>query len=361
MERLRSELTCPPVALIIARCKSPCRMPDSARTTDKLETPMLIWGRKHFHEHRLWAFLVMAVTLAFSGWFLAELWRDGRWPSGGSLAGMVAGCAAASIMTFEMLLWPRKTVFRAWRIGRTKHWLKAHHWLGILVLPLSLLHGGFHFDLSRSPLAATLSWLTLIVVVSGVFGAVLQQVLPTRMLETLPGETIVDQIPEVLEAYRKEAEKMVRETCGVGVNQDEFASSMEVPIQTVSSIRTKGMVSGRTVQVQATFPFVPGCETLLTFWESRFDPFLVPEKMSKIGLGDSRTAEATFQALFVRIPTDAHPVVARLEMLCRQRRQFERQRQMHFWLHSWLVGHVAASVAMMCTLVLHVYFALQYP
>ena len=121
---------------------------------------MLILGHKNFEVHRKWAYFVLAATILFSLWFIAGWIQTGRWPSGGSLEGLTAGVGAGLIMFFEMFLWPRKTVFRAWRIGKTKYWLKAHIWLGLLCLPLALLHGGFHFSMVTSPLAGMLSWLT---------------------------------------------------------------------------------------------------------------------------------------------------------------------------------------------------------
>ena len=70
------------------------------------------------------------------------------WPGGGSPPGFAYGVLGGGIILFEMLLWPRKSLWRGWRLGRTKLWMTAHIWLGLLTLPLLLLHGGFHFSLS---------------------------------------------------------------------------------------------------------------------------------------------------------------------------------------------------------------------
>jgi hypothetical protein len=321
---------------------------------------MLILGRKHFAEHRKWAWFVVSCTLFFMAWFVIEANLEGQWPSGGSTVGLIAGTTAGLIMFFEMFLWPRKTLFRTWRIGRTKHWLKAHHWLGILCLPLALLHGGFHFSLGHSQIAGMLSWLTLIVVLSGVLGAWIQNILPRRMLETLPGETIVSQIPQVLESYRQDAESIVREICGQkDLNNTKLNSSGEFLLAT--SLTSTGTISGRTVQLQSVLAFIQGTELLFQFWEKQFDPFMREGKMTPVGLGDEKAADSIFQTLLEKLPADAHPVVNQLAIFCRQRRQFDKQQKMHFWLHSWLVGHVAFSVALMVLLVVHIVLAVQYP
>lgn len=320
---------------------------------------MLIWGTANFEPHRRWAILVIVVSLLFSSLFLVDFYRTGVWPSGGSLLGMTSGVIAGLIMIFEMFLWPRKTVMRTWRIGKTKYWLMAHLWLGLLCLPLGLLHGGFHFSLFRSPVAGLLSWLTVIVVFSGILGAILQQILPRKMLQTLPGETIVSQIPNVIAAFRSEAEIMVRETCGKSLPEQSRLMTGEFLIAT--SVMSTGTLSGRTLQTQVNLKQIRNSDPLFHFWEKQFDPFMQSGKMKKSGLGSSRESEILFQSLQDKLPPETDPVVNSLKSLAQYRRNFHDQIKLHFWLHSWLVVHVAISVALMISLGLHILLALQYP
>jgi len=82
-----------------------------------------------------------------------------------------------------MLLWLRKK-FRVVRVGRAKLWMKAHIWLGLLCVPLLVLHSGFRgWNLA---LAGILMAVLLIVIASGVWGLALQQILPTIMLDEIP-------------------------------------------------------------------------------------------------------------------------------------------------------------------------------
>jgi hypothetical protein len=56
----------------------------------------------------------------------------------------------------------------------------------------------------------------------------------------------------------------------------------------------------------------------------------------------------------------ARPAVAALEQWCRQRRQFDRQAQLHLWLHLWAGLHLALSSALVLLMFAHVYYALKY-
>ena len=69
---------------------------------------------------------------------------------------------------------------RVWRIGRTKTWMRAHIWLGLLAVPLIGVHAWRELG---GALSATMVVLFAIVIASGIFGLVLQQFLPRMLLE----------------------------------------------------------------------------------------------------------------------------------------------------------------------------------
>lgn len=171
---------------------------------------MLIFDRENWPKHRPWAYTATLVASAAIVWygFYGFLGHQGQWhrPGGSSPPGFTFGILGGLIILFEMLLVPRKYLWRGRRLGRTKHWMTAHLWLGLIVLILLLLHGDFHFSPSRSTLAAVLMWLLVAVFVSGVWGAVVQTVLPRLLLGRVPAETIYSQIDHVIDQYRDEAE-----------------------------------------------------------------------------------------------------------------------------------------------------------
>src|SRR6202790_1091907 len=113
--------------------------------------------------------------------------------SGGSAVGLTFGILVFAFMLFAALLGARKRV-PVWRLGRAKAWMRGHLWLGALSLPIILFHGGFRFG---GALTRVLMWLLIVTVVSGVYGAVLQNYVPRIMTSDVPLETIYAEIGNV--------------------------------------------------------------------------------------------------------------------------------------------------------------------
>ena len=329
---------------------------------------MLVFGRENWPQHVPWCLATLAVTAAAVAGYVVYGFSSGSWnqPGGGSPPGFAYGVLGGGIILFEMLLWPRKSLWRGFRLGRTKLWMTAHIWLGLLSIPLLLLHGGFHFRLSTSTLAAVLMWLLVLVVGSGVLGLILQNILPRLMLEQVPAETIYGQIRHILEQYRDEAQRVVDQTCGhstsAGGRQAAGAEADVAPGSHVAlgSVRQVGLLQGKVVQVSAPADWVAGSEALLSFYGEQVEPYLRAGSGTKMPLGRAMQSRAMFQALKTRLPVAAHPAAERLADFCDQRRQFDLQRRMHFWLHSWLGAHVALSVALTLLMMVHAVLALKY-
>jgi hypothetical protein len=332
---------------------------------------MLVFDRENWPNHRPWCLATVTATMAAAVGYFVYGFRSSswNWPSGASPPGFAFGVVGGGIILFEMLLWPRKSLWRGWRLGRTKLWMTAHIWLGLLMLPLLLLHGSFHFNPSTSTLAAVLMWLVVMVVGSGIFGLVIQNILPRIMLEQVPAETIYSQIAHILEQYHAEAERLVELTCGRSpvdghggderVMRDEPATAAPSFVS-VGLVRTVGRLQGNLVQVGIEAVWVPGSEALLTVYRDQIEPYLRARSGRRLLLGSPSRAAALFQALKTRLRPEAHPVVNRLADLCNERRQFDLQARLHFWLHSWLGAHVALSVALTVLMVVHAVMALKY-
>jgi hypothetical protein len=324
---------------------------------------MLIFDRENWPYHRSWCVATTAATAAAVAWYVAYGLSSGSWtwPGGGSPPGFAYGVLGGGIILFEMLLWPRKSLWRGWRLGRTKLWMTAHIWLGLLTLPLLVLHGGFHFNPASSTLAAVLMWLLVIVVVSGAFGVAVQNIVPRLMLERVPAETIASQIGHVLAQYRDEAERLVRATCGRPPTAGSAEADGEAPaFVAVETVRQVGRAQGKVVQLGVEAVFVPESEPLLAFYRELVDPYLRAKSGTGLPLGSPRRAEALFQALKGRLRVEAHPAADRLANLCDQRRQFDLQARLHGWLFTWLGIHVAISVALFLLMIVHIFLALKY-
>src|SRR5690348_4922072 len=160
--------------------------------------------------HRAWAIASLAILTVSSIVYVIYALYATQGPRGGSVIGLLFGIIGFGSMIFAALLGARKRV-PTWRVGRAKAWMRGHLWLGLLSLPMILFHGGFHFG---GALTRVLMWLTIITVVSGVYGAILQNYIPTIMTRDVPLETIFDEVGNVRKALRMEADQAIESVCG---------------------------------------------------------------------------------------------------------------------------------------------------
>jgi hypothetical protein len=329
---------------------------------------MLI-DRQHFKEHRTWFALVVVTTIGAVAWYIYHGISTGQLPGGSSAPGLVFGIVGGVIMLFEFLLWPRKH-FRVWRVGMVKTWLRAHIWLGLLTVPLILLHSGFAWG---GQLTTILAWLFIIVIASGIFGLIMQQWLPKLMLNELPAETIVSQIDNVAQNLCIEAEQLVAAICGLEVEELSagrtgksaeaiWSEGQDVAVGprhvTIGAVRQVGNVQGRVLQTQV-IEQVPGSQPLADAFVEEIAPFLLHGSLQS-PLADFGKAKNYFQRLSTALDPQTHDAIAVLESYCDQRRQFNRQRRLHRLLHGWLLIHLPLSIVLIVLMFIHVYTALKY-
>jgi hypothetical protein len=124
--------------------------------------------------------------------------------AGGTPLGLIFGTIALAIFIFAALLGVRKKI-ALWRIGTVQRWLRAHIWLTLLTIPLVILHSGFRLG---GPMTTLIIVLYFIVMVSGVYGLILQHHMPTVMMERLPAESVYEQIPHIRAQLVAAANKM---------------------------------------------------------------------------------------------------------------------------------------------------------
>lgn len=259
--------------------------------------------------HRPWLVGAVLAFLGMTAAYVVYALRTPGGPRGGTSMGLAFGVAGYAVMLFEGLLGVRKKV-PIWRLGRAQTWMRGHLWLGVLTLPLILFHAGFAF---RGPLTAVLMGLLVIVVTSGVLGAILQHYLPRTIMKRVPMETIYEEIPHVRVQLRDEAEQLVT-TLAVEAEHDDkirFRESYE------RSIR----------------PFLDAPET---------------------------AASPVFDSLRRTTPAAFHPALDDLENICIEEHQLSRQRRLYHWLHAWLLVHVPLSVALLVLGGIHAVMALRY-
>jgi hypothetical protein len=268
---------------------------------------------------------VVGVALAAVG-AAAGLWPWPPPPS--SPLGVLLGFVAGAIVLFEMALLPRKWL-RGKRLGAVKVWMRWHVWLGLVCLPVVLVHAGFG---SGGPLTSITLLLFLLVTASGVWGLVMQQWLPQKMLSDIPDETVASQVDFVGGYHAAEATRLVEALVTV---PPEAESAEPVVVGTPAS-------------------------ELLKFRDELLLPYLRNGQRSRSPLASRAEAVQRFSRLRMAMPEGAAPVVDRLRELADLRRQWDTQNRFQFWLHNWLILHLPLSVAMTGLMILHAARALKY-
>jgi len=321
---------------------------------------IVLVNRDTLRAHLPWIIIAAVVGIASIIWYSSASLAAKELLGGSSLPGFVIGILAGAICVFEFLLWPRKGL-RAWRIGRAKHWMRAHIWFGLLVAPLVALHCGFYLG---GVLSTVLTLLVAIAILSGIFGLVLQNRLPRKMLDQIPAETIYSQIDYVSKQYALDAAQVVARVCGqlpkCLENLDAAAEQEHQEPVIVGAVRSRGSFRGKVVHPMAAPAAVRNSSELLRAFDETLYPFLVTGTGGSTNLADRSCGAAFFSALRESLDQAAHATVDELEQLCEQRRQFNEQRRMHRVLHSWITIHLAVSVALIVLLGAHVIGAIRY-
>ena len=323
---------------------------------------MLI-DRRKLSLHLPWIIGTLLLSLGAVVWYWIAYRAalSPRLPGGSSPVGLGLGIAAGLIFLFEFLYWPRRFKrVRAWRIGRTETWLRAHIWLGLLTLPLVLLHSGFQLGGSFTSLFMLIY---LLVFGSGVLGLLLQQILPKLLLEDVPNETIYSQIENVLAQSVADAERRLAQLRGGKPLAEEAAHSVHspsAPDRRVGSQRQVGTMRAKTRHFGDALQEVTQIEALEEGWKTEIRPFLSSLRHHSPRLQTPARANEYFQELRRRVEMPAHALVEFLKEACERRQQLARQQWLHFWLHIWLAVHLPLSISLLMLLVAHVITALKY-
>jgi len=268
--------------------------------------------------------------------------------SGGSAAGIAYAGVGSAMMVFAGLLGLRRR-YRTARVGRATFWMRGHLWIGTLSFPFILFHSGFRFG--NGPLTEILMLLFVIVFVSGIVGAALQQWLPRVMTQRVPMETVYEQIDHVLEQLVQEAAVIV----------SDIGAAIEAEIEREDELQELPPVSASPKGVPATVATEERVsKKVAVFFDSQMKPYLVSRRPEKHLLGNTVRAAAAFQQLKVLVSRSLWPKFDDLENICEEKRQLERERRLHKLLHGWLLFHIPASYALLLLGALHAFAALRY-
>ena len=304
--------------------------------------------------HRRWAVGCLLVTLLASAVYLPYHIAGEHGASGGTAIGLAYGSAGLALMLYAGALGLRRQ-FPSWRLGRGETWMRGHLWLGLLIAPMIVFHGGFRLG---GALTTLLMVLAAVVILSGMMGVALQQVLPRLMLEQLPLETVYEQIDDVVAQLRTQADELVAAVTG----------PLPVPPPTTRRgwrlrrvIRSPKAADPRPRRPEPA-PLIAGPETdaLRQIYLGTIRPFLVSFRPRKGQLATPATAAALFLHLRLTLSPPFHETVDALQAIADERRQLASQKRLHHLLHGWLLVHVPLSMALLLLSVVHALMALRY-
>jgi len=260
---------------------------------------------------------------------------------GGTPLGLIFGIAAYAIFFFASSLGIRKKR-RTLPIGSVRTWLRAHIWLSVFTLPLVLFHAGFHLG------GAHTTWLMMIygvVMVSGVYGLVLQQFMPRLMKERLTREIVFEQIPHFLMRTRDAAAT--------------FRSSLR-QLQKDHAQDRHAAPAGSVADTPASIFHDPSVDIIAGVFDEHCEPYLAASRGERLHLGDARVAADTFRTLKLNVTRSWHPQIDQLEVWCDERRMMDLQTRYQHWLHAWLFVHVPLSFTLLVFTGWHAWVELRF-
>jgi hypothetical protein len=289
----------------------------------------------------------------------------GHHHAGGTPLGLVFGSAAFAIFLFAALFGLRKKLLRL-RIGSVQSWMRAHIWLTLLTVPLVFLHAGFRFG---GPMTILLLWLYAIVMVSGIYGLILQHRIPRLMQERVPNETIFEQIPHVRAKLHSAAEQL-RESFDHPGSGKVLAAAAARTSDTMGLQKTRAddelnpltsaVVATVSAEQASPTPDVESEIALADFLDRQVLPFLRSRHAKRVGLGNAQFSDDTFRFVRLNVSAPYRPLVEEIQAWCLERRMIDLQVSLHHWLHVWLFVHVPLSFLLVILTAWHAFVTLFY-
>src|SRR5438874_3985002 len=316
---------------------------------------------------------------------------------GGTPLGLIFGTIALSIFVFAALLGVRKKIV-LWRIGTVQRWLRAHIWLTLLTIPLVILHSGFRLG---GPMTTLIVVLYIIVMVSGIYGLILQHYMPAIMMERLPAESVYEQVPHIRAQIVAAATKMrdslkpapptKPEAGAPAPSAEKVVTAGSTPMASTAAdlstptARAKSVV-GSTITAETiaapektseekvqpspipaaspapaksvTVTDVDSEIALLDFLDRQIIPYLSARRGDRMRLGKARFSEDTFRFVKLRVTESYRDRVEEMQGWCDERRMLDLQIKLHHWLHVWLFVHAPISFLLLMLVFWHAFVTL---
>ncbi len=258
-------------------------------------------------------FLVLLIGTSASYWYYAR----NEFTHGGSTFGLAYGIAGTALILLLAFFGLRKRWYRS-RFGTLEQWMQSHIYLGLLVLVILLFHTGGRF---HDKVAVATLVLVIIVVASGIVGAILYATVP-RMLTEVESELTVEELGDQLNQM---ARSMAR-----------IASGRSAPFQRIYDELMRQSAPGP-----------------LAGWR------LIVSRLKRKSQQD-----ADWARLIGLVPREEQEELRQMLVVSRQRRELllrlvYQQRYKNI-LESWLYIHVPFTIALLAFAALHVAAVFYY-
>ena len=284
--------------------------------------------------------------------------------AGGTPLGLVLGSLAFAIFIFAALFGLRKKLLRL-KIGSVQSWMRAHIWLTLLTIPLVMLHSGFRFG---GPMTIFLLVLYAIVMISGIYGLILQHQIPRIMQDRVPTETIFEQIPHVrrklllaAEQFRESFDVPGKVLAAASAKTSDALGLADHPTTDYDRSPVSGaVVAAVSAEGVAIAPDQESETALLDFLDRQVLPYLRSNYASRSRLGNARFSDDTFRFVRLNVTVPYRRLVDEIQVWCDERRMIDVQLTLHHWLHTWLFVHVPFSFLLVLLTAWHAFVTLFY-
>jgi hypothetical protein len=355
--------------------------------------------------HKKWIAATAAVGAGAVGLYVFLSWRTPGGLTGGSTPGLWFGVVGSALMIYAGLLSALRHVPSWWPLGSRQTWMRGHIWLGLLSGLLILCHSGLRWG---GPLEIALWFVLIAVLLTGVYGLVLQQILPGLLRRRGLSEAAYEQLPHLCGILRCRADELAAavDLWPSGIPAGEAGSELhrfhDGIVRPYFEQPTRQSPLAVTLRSGAAFehlrarlglqavkdPFARA-EALFAEFRARFD--VLPDKKDLLLKLDAAAKKIRDNLLalpevdglapaaaktFAELPAPeaantAGLVVdlrklcqsrwlAELEAVCKERRGYAEQERIHRWLHGWLLLHIPLSLALLVLGVLHAVASLYY-
>ena len=236
---------------------------------------------------------------------------------GGSTFGLAYGIAGTALILLLAFFGIRKRWYRS-VFGTLEQWMQSHIYLGLLVLIILFFHTGGRFN---DKIAVTTLVLVIVVVASGIAGAILYATVP-RMLTEVESELTVEEIADQLNQL---ARSMAR-----------IASGRSAPFQRIYDELLRQTAPGG-----------------LAGWR------LIVSRSRK-----KTQQDADWARLIALVPREEQEELRQMLVVSRQRRELllrlvYQQRYKNI-LEFWLYIHIPFTIALIAFAVLHIAAVFYY-